>query len=473
LIKNSCLSGVFALLLLSMTTPVIAEDILGQLQLMQRQIQALQDEVHQKQQQIDLMKNKLDQVIKQQELQQSQLSSVPRQKEPAGSKSVFEQANADKNPKTSSDDEVLFSDGAVFASGEQQERWPGWLNTFNINGNTSLRFEAGSNQQFNQGFSDTFRLSDFNLDFSFEPTSVLDVRLGLQMKELITKNPVRQGLKIDDNGAFNHQFVIKYAYADYEFNEWFRLRFGAFLTPFGVYNESLHTDYDAKLVERPFLSEEIVPAPWTQLGAQLYGDVMITPAWHMNYAVYMSNGLEAAQDKNGVIKSSRISDMSHQLVSRFNSNRATGGRLGLLANDGQHHFEFGLSAYHGAWNPNATLNLNMLGSDVWYHYDGLDLRAEWALAAQDIAQGKQYDYSWYTQAAYRWHLFEPVLRFDRLRNRYVDQNGAFIDDRHRYSVGLNFYLGKFFILKTSYAETIFSVARRHDHRFISALTAGF
>jgi len=146
----------------------------------------------------------------------------------------------------------------------------------------------------------------------------------------------------------------------------------------------------------------------------------------------------------------------------------------VLTNDGQHHFEFGLSAYHGAWNPMATLDLNMVGSDIWYHYNGLDLRAEWALAAQDMALGKYHNYSWFTQAAYRWHLYEPVVRFDRLRSRYVDPIGApFIDDRHRYSVGLNLYLGKFFILKTSYSATNFSVAQRHDHRFISALTAGF
>jgi len=290
---------------------------------------------------------------------------------------------------------------------------------------------------------------------------------------LITKNPVRQGLKIDDNGVFNHQFVIKYAFADYKFKDWFQLRFGAFLTPFGVYNESLHADYDSKLVERPFLAEEIVPAPWTQLGVQLHGDLMFSPAWQMNYAIYSSNGLEAEQDNNGVLKSSRIKDMSHQLVSRFNSNRATGGRLGLLGNDGQHHFEWGVSTYRGAWNPLATLNLNMLGSDVWYRYKGLDLRAEWALAAQEMAVGKQYNYGWYTQMAYRWRLYEPVLRFDRLRNRYFNKNGAFVDDRHRFSVGLNLYLGKFFILKTSFSESIFSVAQRHDHRVISTLTAGF
>ncbi len=472
------------LLLLMMATPVIAEDVLGQLQSMQRQIQALQDEVQQKQDQIDLMRNKIDQVIKQQELQQSELSRSSEAVEPNSPKaeqSPSTKAATAKSAKNISDDEVLFSDAEVFASGEEKESWPGWLNTFNINGNTALRFEAGSsnnpNQQFNQGFTDTFRLSDFNLDFSFEPTSVLDVKLGLQIKELITKNPVRQGLKIDDTGVFNHQFVIKYAYADYEFKEWFRLRFGAFLTPFGVYNESLHSDYDSKMIERPFLSEEIVPAPWTQLGVQLHGDADISPAWQLNYAVYMSNGLEAVPDDNGVLKNTtRISDMSHQLVSRFNSNRVTGGRVGVLANDGQHHFELGLSAYHGAWNPNATLNLNMVGSDIWYHYNGLDLRAEWALAAQEMALGKYHNYSWFTQAAYRWRLYEPVVRFDRLRNRYADTIGAVvpvIDERHRYSVGMNLYLGKFFILKTSYSATTFSVPRRHDHRFISALTAGF
>ncbi|MDQ6968974.1 MAG: hypothetical protein Q9M16_00505, partial [Mariprofundus sp.] len=275
------------------------------------------------------------------------------------------------------------------------------------------------------------------------------------------------------NSQFKHQFVVKYAFADYTFRQWLRLRFGAFLTPFGVYNESLHSDYDSKLVERPFLSEEIIPAPWTQLGIQLHGDFIFTPAWQMNYAVYTGNGIEALQDKKGVIESSRLRDMTHQLVSRFNSNRAIGGRFGLLGNDGLHHFEMGVSAYHGAWNPLATLNLNILGSDLWYHDNGLDVRAEWAVVAQDIAFGKQYDYSWYAQAAYRWELLEPVFRFDRLRNRFFDKKGPFIDDRHRYSVGLNLYLGKFFILKTSYSETTFSVARRHDHRVTSTLTAGF
>jgi len=512
-VKKVCRSIVLFLALLVLAYPAKAEDVLGLLQEMQRQIQTLRDEVSQKQQQIDLIQNRLEQVISSQESQQllsteseppvvatqateqaeasgqtqEAIEQVqPEETQTEGQPHTVEHAvvaptptrkktqdSSDQSAQAVSDDEVLFSDGSVFTSEEPQEVWPGWLNTFNINGNLALRFEAGSNQQFNQGFSDTFKLSDFNLDFSFEPTSKLDVNLGLQMQETFVKSPVREGLKINDTKAVKHQFVVKYAFADYTFTDWLRLRFGAFLTPFGVYNESLHSDYDSRLVERPFLSEEIIPAPWTQLGVQLHGDFDLSPAWRLHYAMYMGNGLEAVQDKKGVIKSSRISDMTHQLVSRFNSNRAIGGRLGLLGNDGQHHFELGISSYHGAWDPLATLNLDMLGADIWYHYNGLDLRAEWALARQDIVGGKQYNYGWYTQAAYRWKMFEPVFRFGRLRNRFFNDNGAFIDDRHRFSAGLNLYLGKFFILKMAYSETVFSAVRRHDHRFMSTLTAGF
>jgi len=485
--KAYCCLGLCCLLLAAVQ-PARAADTFKQLQAMQLQIQSLRDDVKQKQQQMDQMQHQLEQLMHVQQMLMSDLTSSStsnvsaakpnasadkfntsdkRSADPASAHAVASQQQAGR------DDEVLFMDSAVFATDKPTEAWPGWLNTFNINGNIALRYEAGSNQQFNQGFTDTFRLSDFNLDFSFAPTAQLNVGLGLQMQELKVKNPVRQGLKIDSNSQFKHQFVIEYAFADYVFQQWFQLRFGAFLTPFGVYNESLHTDYDSKLVERPFLSEEIIPAPWTQLGIQLHGAVVLTPAWEVNYAVYTGNGIEALQDKNGIIKSSRIKDMTHQLVSRFNSNRAVGSRVGVLVNDGQQHFEMGISTYHGAWDPMATLNLNMLGSDVWYHYKGLDLRAEWALAVQDVALGKQYDYSWYTQAAYRWHLLEPVLRFDRLRNRYFNQNGPIVDDRHRYTLGLNIYLGKFFVLKNSYSESIFSVAQRHDHRFVSTLTAGF
>ncbi len=504
-----CMPILLFCLLVLPTTGVWAEDvdIAGQLLNIQKQMEILQGELKHKQLQVDHMQQQLNQLLQQagkqgasdpgvrvfepiaastgvhKTVSKTRVAEQKATSQPAPNKEQrFQQPKASAKTiaaapagtlAAAKDDEVLFTDASVFASGEEEQAaWPGWLNTFNINGDIALRYESGSNQQFAQGFTDTFRLSDFNLDFSFEPTAKLDVNLSLQMQELKIKNPVREGQKIDSTSTFRHQFVVKYAFADYSFDQLFRLRFGAFLTPFGVYNESLYSDYNSKLVERPFVNAEIVPTPWTQLGAQLHGDYNLSPAWQLNYALYMSNGLEALQEK-GAIKSSRIRDMSHQLVSRFNSHHGVGGRVGALGNSGQHQFEFGLSAFHSAWNPLATLNLNLFGSDLWYHYRGLDLRGEWALAIQDIAFGKQYDYGWYAQAAYRWRMLEPVFRFGRLRNRYVDQNGPFIDFRHRYSFGLNLYLGKFFVLKTAYSETSFSALRRHDHRVTSTLTAGF
>ncbi|MDX8404768.1 MAG: hypothetical protein R8K50_01290 [Mariprofundus sp.] len=463
------------LCLLMVAQPAVAQDMLSQLNAMQQQVEMLRGEVRQKQQQLDTIQQQLDTLMRMQSGATAQRStpSTPVETTEQTERAIQTKTTPPLFAGSSDDAEVLFSNEKAFATGDKQQAWPGWLNTFNINGNIALRYMAGSQQQFNQGFSDTFRLSDFNLDFSFEPTSRLDVNLGLALQEVQIKVPVRQGLKIDTNSSIKHQFIIKYASADYTFADAFRLRFGAFLTPFGVYNESLHADYDSRLVERPFLSTEIIPAPWTQLGIQLHGDIALSPAWLVNYALYTGNGLEAAQEKNGVIKSSRISDMTHQLVSRFNSNRALGGRLGLNGNNGQHHFEWGISAYHGAWNPLATLNLDMLGSDIWYHYRGLDLRAEWALARQGMLAGRQYNYGWYTQAAYRWSMIEPVFRLGRLRNRYTNKNVAFVDDRLRYSIGLNTYLGKFFILKTAYSDTAFSALPSHDHTFSSTLTAGF
>jgi len=465
----------FVLLCISLllAPSVWAEDILSRLQDMQTQMESLRSEVLQKQHQLDLMQQQLDTMIAVQHQTAPQQAAhgitVQQGGEPA------EPHKADKRLFATSheDPEVLFSNEKVFVSDGGQQAWPGWLNTFNINGNIALRYTAGSQQQFAQGFSDTFRMSDFNLDFSFEPTPRLDVNLGLALQEALIKVPVRQGPKIDSNSVVKHQFVIKYAAADYTFYQAFKLKFGAFLTPFGVYNESLHSDYDSKLVERPFLSQEIIPATWTQLGVQLHGGVDLSSAWTGNYAVYMGNGLEASSEKNGVLKSTRISDMSHQLVSRFNSNRAIGGRIGISGNSGQHQAEWGLSGYRGAWDPMATLELSMLGADFWYRYSNLDLRAEWALARQDVVPGRQYHYGWYVQGAYRWNMVEPVLRLGRLRNRYTDQNGAFIDDRLRYTVGLNLYLGKFFIFKAAYSDTAYSALNTHDHIVVSTLTAGF
>ncbi len=77
------------------------------------------------------------------------------------------------------------------------------------------------------------------------------------------------------------------------------VRAGKFLVPMGLYNEYLYPEYISKTPQRPFAMREIVPVSWAETGVQLRGRYGWAAHRDMNYALYVVNGLEQKDGKDG------------------------------------------------------------------------------------------------------------------------------------------------------------------------------
>lgn len=206
-----------------------------------------------------------------------------------------------------------------------------------------------------------------------------------------------------ENGG--QDIKIETAQLDFALTDWLALRAGVLLIPLGGFNQD-HDSPRWPLVDRPLVSETILPATLSEIGLGLHGEY----GWgdfHLNGQLYVSNGLGSGIVANQTGRVD-ISSGKHPALLDFDNNGqpAVSGRLAAIYGS---HLEVGVSAYHGAYNQwmrdgervddrrTVTLGALELRADIWR----FELRGELAMAWVQVPEHSR---DIYASKQLGWHL---------------------------------------------------------------------
>lgn len=266
---------------------------------------------------------------------------------------------------------------SVFSYAQQPE------NPYNVNTAESMeqqreqRFQFGGYGQidYNQQFS-----SDTQYAGTLDPHRVV-LFLGYQFSKnihFVSEFEVEHG----------KEFYVEQAFVNYRINNALQFRGGVMLIPMGITNE-FHEPTTFNGVERPSLSNLLIPTTWREIGIGMHGRI---DAASLRYQAYIFTGFDGynnGQKLNG--KSGFRSGRQKALNSYI-----TSPNFSLKINYyGIRNLNIGLAGYFGKSQSmlmnkldksseiakqvadSSVVNIAMLGFDAKYQLEGLELRGEY------------------------------------------------------------------------------------------------
>lgn len=209
-------------------------------------------------------------------------------------------------------------------------------------------------------------------------------------------------LEWEDGG---NEIAVETAQLDIEVASWLTLRTGVILVPIGGFNQT-HDAPKWPLVDRPLVSETIIPSTLSEVGLgfvaeESFGD------FRLNGQLFVTNGLGDSIIGNDTGRVDIPSGKHDGILNLDNNGRpAVSGRLALLHKD---HFEFGVSAYHAAYNKwflegetyDRRRHLTLAALDLRAEFWRFELRGEAAMAWVDVPD---YMAGIYSPRQFGWHL---------------------------------------------------------------------
>ena len=230
--------------------------------------------------------------------------------------------------------------------------------------------------------------------------------------------------------------IMEYGFAEYLVKDWFKLRAGKSLTPYGIFNE-VHDASPTYLT---------VNVPELIYKAETRGGFSFIPKWvtglatlgitnpcdgcEFDYVIYVGNG-ESVGVNDGQYDS--------------NHNKALGGRAQISINDEQ--YLAGISAFYDE----KAVSETKLNETHWaylislnYNRAALNLKAEYGQSKL----GSRTESVWYIQSSYRLGRYTPYVMVQS-----IDPNDAQPDDYWNvYMAGLNVQVNKHMFLKLEWRE---------------------
>jgi len=185
-----------------------------------------------------------------------------------------------------------------------------------------------------------------------------------------------------------NEFYVEQAYVNYRLNNALQFRGGVMLIPMGIINE-FHEPTLYNGVERPSLSNMLVPTTWREIGLGLHGRI---DAASLRYQAYLFTGFDGYNNgqklngKNG-FRSGRQKGLNSYITSPNLSLK--------LDYYGVRNLNIGLAGYFGKSQSmlmnkldksseaakqqadSSVVNIAMLGLDAKYKLQGLELRGEY------------------------------------------------------------------------------------------------
>jgi len=230
--------------------------------------------------------------------------------------------------------------------------------------------------------------------------------------DLLSEVSLEMAFEWEHLGLEQDDFYLPHAFMDLKAADWFIVRAGFFEAPIGAFNEYLYPDFLRITGMAPLFAESVVPALWSEVGVQLRGRIGLGGLTAINYAAFVSNGLEqrdATPDDGVVEEGGDIREMRFNARDRFNSDKAVGGRLGLEIGN----FDLGVSGYTGRYTIEANRRLIIEDADVSFQSKFLTIRAEGALALQDTTGDRLKKFGLYALLALRpIQYLEPYAEYD-------------------------------------------------------------
>ena len=228
------------------------------------------------------------------------------------------------------------------------------------------------------------------------------------------------------------EFDLDQAWAGFVPSEGFTVRAGLYLVPFGAWNTASRP-HETLLIRTPLNLEFLYPASWRDLGVLVQGKIGV-----LSYAAYLGNGL-AEGDTTPVV----------QQFDDNNTDKAKGGRLGLLIGQG---VQAGVSYYTGKYDLQNMRDLTLEGADLSWVTEQWEVHGEYSKALlenpQPFAQGKSEGYSIW--ACMNLKSFQPVGSFQKLKFTDPFHNGGIALDQSRWTAGLRYVLSSTLFLKAEY-----------------------
>ncbi len=267
---------------------------------------------------------------------------------------------------------------------------------------------------------------------------------------------------------------LEYLTIDWFINDYMALVAGKFLSPLGQFQQNLHPGWINKLPSNPSGFSHDQANTSAEVGLQLRGGFSlpgINDSSLMNYAVYVGNGpiLELNEDGDEIEAVEAAGFTSDE-----DDNKVFGGRLGFVPFP---NLEVGFSGSLGdlALDGEADRDYDVLGFDLFYRWNNLDLRGEYirqkvgALAASVAPEGQKWE-AWYTQASYKLlpTKFELVARYSDFNSKHGDQR------QEQWALGLNYLFANQGVAKIAYEINDGETGEvTDDNKFLVQLSYGF
>lgn len=228
----------------------------------------------------------------------------------------------------------------------------------------------------------------------------------------------------------NGRIVIEYAFGQYAFNDYFKVRAGKMLTPYGLLNE-IHDATPALLtIEAPmtlYVTEqrggEAVFPEWST-GVAATGNIFLLDDMALDYIFYLANG-----ENTG-----RTNEAEHD----DNENKAFGGRVLFSPWD---FLTLGFSFFRGdkaiRLNPSLNKTHASYGFSVGFEWENFNLSGEFF----DSKIRNVEEQASYVQASYTlFGRITPHIKYEFLNILLSDneKDNLGLDDWHDLGVGINF-----------------------------------
>ena len=305
---------------------------------------------------------------------------------------------------------------------------------------------------------------------------------------------------------------VEYAQIDFLVNDYLTLTAGKFLVPFNTFSERYHPAWINELPSLPPIygthggGGGIIPV-LSDLGIQARGGIRLPIMIHedasrLNYALYVTNGprmepesesderfehlAEFLEDEGAIASADDLLEaleIGHgggteiefgETFTDNNSNKAIGGRLGLLPFPA---LEVGGSFMRGSFDDRGDLDFRLAGFDAAYRIGPLDLKGEYLRLDFDLASGgSDRTDGFYAQGGLR--LRELVERVDSLRDTPLDRTELVLRygevdnglDYRETTAGLVYWLLPSVPLKLAHT---FRSGDRRDDELLLQLAFGF
>lgn len=209
------------------------------------------------------------------------------------------------------------------------------------------------------------------------------------------------------------EVIVEFANIDFLINEWINWRGGIILAPLGKLN-LVHDTPLQDLVDRPLVSQMIIPTTLSETGMGLFGAFYPSSLSKLDYEVYVVNGFEGLDEdgKRNFSRSSGLAGSNGGFRENANNSFDVVGRLAYSPFLG---LELGTSAHTGKYDENNDNRLTIAAIDWAYQKGPFELVGE---LARDYIERDEFakvagitEDMWGYYAEIRYHFMPSILKW--------------------------------------------------------------